>query len=182
MLDALRQPIEDGSVVVARKGATVTYPSVVQIVAATNPCPCGFFDDRDKQCVCAPRAVDRYRSRLSGPLLDRFDVRIHLARVPHSALSGPPGEPSAAVRERVMAARKRQYARGSLNARLSRATIDDLEWDPVARVLLDKAVTSQNLSPRGWERVRRVAVTIADLAESAVVTADHMAEALGYRA
>ncbi len=181
LLDALRQPIEDGRVVVARKGSTVTFPSVIQLVAATNPCPCGFHDDGEVPCVCAPRAVERYRGRLSGPLLDRFDIRIRMNRVDHRLLSGPPGEPSGAVRARVMAARKRQLARGGVNAKLSRAAIDTLEWSDSAVRLLDAAAESHRLSPRGWERVRRVAVTVADLGESAIITDDHVAEALAYR-
>ncbi len=181
LLDALRQPIEDGRVVVARKGSTVTFPSVIQLVAATNPCPCGFHDDGEVPCVCAPRAIERYRGRLSGPLLDRFDIRIRMNRVEHRLLSGPPGEPSGAVRARVMAARKRQLARGGVNAKLSRAAIDAVDWSESAVRLLDAAAESHRLSPRGWERVRRVAVTVADLGESAIITDDHVAEALAYR-
>jgi magnesium chelatase family protein len=181
LLDALRQPIEDGRVVVARKGSTVTFPSVIQLVAATNPCPCGFHDDGEVPCVCAPRAIERYRGRLSGPLLDRFDIRIRMNRVEHRLLSGPPGEPSGVVRARVMAARKRQLARGGVNAKLSRAAIDAVDWSESAVRLLDAAAESHRLSPRGWERVRRVAVTVADLGESAIITDDHVAEALAYR-
>lgn len=181
ILDALRQPIEDGRVVVARKGSTVTFPSVIQLVAATNPCPCGFLDDAERQCVCTARAVDRYRARLSGPLLDRFDLRVHLARVDHRQLSGPPGESSSDVRERVTAARKRQFERGVLNSALQRVDLDDLDWDAASIALLDEAVDAHRLSPRGWIRVRRVAVTIADLEESAVIAQDHVSEALAYR-
>lgn len=181
LLDALRQPIEDGRVVVARKGSTVTFPSEIQLVAATNPCPCGFHDDAEVPCICAPRAIDRYRGRLSGPLLDRFDMRIRMNRVDHRLLSGPPGEPSGSVRARVVAARKRQLARGGVNAKLARDAIDALEWSDPARRLLGAAAESHRLSPRGWDRVRRVAVTIADLGESAVITADHVGEALAYR-
>jgi magnesium chelatase family protein len=181
LLDALRQPIEDGRVVVARKGSTVTFPSEIQLVAATNPCPCGFDEDAEVPCICAPRAIDRYRGRLSGPLLDRFDIRIRMNRVDHRLLSGPPGESSGAVRVRVVAARKRQLARGGVNAKLARDAIDAMEWSDPARRLLDAAAESHRLSPRGWDRVRRVAVTIADLGESAVITADHVGEALAYR-
>lgn len=181
LLDALRQPIEDGQVVVARKGSTVTYPSAIQLVAATNPCPCGYSDDADRPCLCSPRSVERYRARLSGPLLDRFDLRISLGRVDHRLMAGPPGEPSAAVRERVEAARKRQLARGVLNAAVSRPALDALDWDPDSVTLLDTAVESHQLSPRGWDRVRRVATTIADLAASDLITAEHVAEALAYR-
>ena len=181
LLDALRQPIEDGEVTIARKGATVAYPSRFQLLAATNPCPCGFYEDSFKQCTCTQRAIDRYRSRLSGPLLDRFDLRIGMARVDHKELAGPPGEGSGPIRARVCAARKRQEARGMLNAVLSRSQLDELSWTGDAGELLDGAVSRHQLSPRGWERVRRVAVTIADLDESTVISGDHVAEALAYR-
>ncbi len=181
LLDALRQPIEDGRVVVARKGSTVIFPSAMQLVAATNPCPCGYNDDAEIECGCGQRAVERYRARLSGPLLDRFDLKVRMSRVEHRLLAGPPGEPSAAVRGRVVAARKRQLARGSVNAKLDRATIDDLAWERSAGQLLDGAAAVHRLSPRGWDRVRRVAVTIADLGESEVITDEHVAEALAYR-
>jgi len=181
LIDSLRQPIEDGHVVVARKGSTITYPSAVQLIAATNPCPCGFLDDGGQLCICSQRAIDRYRSRMSGPFLDRFDLRIHLSRVAHDRLAGPPGEPSSTVRARVIAARKRQQARGSLNSKLARAEIDELAWEDAAVRRLDEAVDVNRLSPRGWERVRRVAATIADLDESTVIADGHVSEALAYR-
>lgn len=181
LLAALRQPIEDGRVVVARKGSTVTYPSAIQLIAATNPCPCGFRDDPARSCLCSPGAVDRYRARLSGPLLDRFDLHVGLARVDHQLLAGPPGEPSTAVRARVVDARKRQRSRAALNCELSRVAMDAMAWTDGAATLLDRAVEVHRLSPRGWNRVRRVAVTIADLDASEAITADHVAESLGYR-
>ena len=181
LLDALRQPLEDGEVTVARKGAAVTFPSRLQLIAATNPCPCGFLDDAIKPCVCTTRAIDRYRGRLSGPLLDRMDIRVPMARVGHEELSGPPGEPTREVRARVVAARKRQEARGLLNARLRRRALDSLEWSGAAVDLLNAAVTNHDLSPRGWERVRRVSVTVADLDESDVIAPAHVAEALTLR-
>jgi magnesium chelatase family protein len=181
LLDALRQPIEDGTVVVARKGAAVRFPTSLQLVAATNPCPCGYAGDRHVACRCTPRAVDRYRRRLSGPLLDRFDLRLRLGRVMRRELTAAPGECTADVRQRVVAARRRQRARGRLNRDLRRRDLDAVDWESEALALLDDAVVSLALTARGWDRVRRVAVTIADLAGSGVVSGEHMAEALAYR-
>lgn len=157
------------------------FPTSLQLVAATNPCPCGYAGDRLVACRCTPRAMDRYRRRLSGPLLDRFDLRVRLGRVHPSELDGPQGDPSIVVRARVAAARKRQTARGGINRALRRSLLETLQWDADGRTLLGEAVESLALTARGWERVRRVAVTIADLAESDVITRSHVAEALAYR-
>jgi len=181
LLDALRQPLEDGEIVVARKGASVRFPTRVQLVAATNPCPCGFQGDRLVACKCSQRAVERYASRLSGPLADRIDMRLAVPRGETEALVGPPGESSAIVRERVLAARGRQAARHALNRDLSRDAIDAMQWHPSACNLLDTAMRKVALTARGWERVRRVAVTIADLAGHEVISGDHAAEALALR-
>jgi magnesium chelatase family protein len=181
LVDALRQPLEDGEVTVARKGASVRFPSRFQLIAATNPCPCGFLGDRLVACRCLPRAADRYGRRLSGPLLDRIDLRVRVARVSKEELLGPPAQPSAMVRDRVLAARRRQSARGSLNRDLRRDELDALEWESEALELLERAFGSTSLTARGWERVRKVAVTIADLADSDVVTGAHLAEALAFR-
>lgn len=181
LLDALRQPVEDGAVTVARKGSSVRFPSRLQLVAATNPCPCGYLGDHLVPCRCTPRAVDRYRRRFSGPLLDRIDLRIRVARLDGEDLAGPPGEESAAVRARVVAARKRQVERGALNAGLERSELDRLEWSPGAVRLLQRSVRSLALTARGWDRVRRVAVTVADLDESTVLGEAHVVEALELR-
>lgn len=181
LLNALRQPLEDGEIVVARKGASVCFPSRFQLIAATNPCPCGYHGDRLVPCKCSPRAVERYGRRLSGPLADRIDLRVQVARVERDELLGPPGESSSAVRRRVLAARKRQGPRGVLNRDLRREDVDDLAWDDEAKALLETAMTSFALTARGWERVRRVAVTIADLADSEVIGSAHVAEALAFR-
>lgn len=181
LLDALRQPIEEGSVVVARKGAAVRFPSAVQLVGATNPCPCGYSGDRLVGCRCSQRVADRYKQRLSGPLLDRFDLRVRVTRLEAGELAGPRGEASAEVRRRVVAARKRQHARGSLNRELVGRELDAMVWSPEAKQLLTVAVRRQALTGRGWDRVRRVAATVADLDESELIGEDHMAEALAFR-
>ncbi len=180
-LDALRQPVEDGEVVVARKGASVRFPTSFQMVAATNPCPCGYAGDRIVACRCTERTLARYRRRLSGPLIDRFDMRLRLPRVAVTELVAEQGEHSAGVRARVTAARKRQSERGGLNRTLRRDLLDTLDWEDGALAVLSSAVDGLGLTARGWDRVRRVAVTIADLAESTAITADHAAEALAYR-
>ena len=181
LLDALRQPLEEGEIVIARKGASVRFPCRLQLIAATNPCPCGFRGDRLVACTCTPRALDRYARRLSGPLADRLDLRVQVARVEAAELQGPPGESSASVRSRVLSARMRQEGRGSLNRDLSRDDVDNLAWGNGTRSLLETAMTSLALTARGWERVRRVAVTIADLSESPEIANEHVAEALAFR-
>ena len=181
VLDALRQPLEDGHVTVARKGASVRFPSRVQLVAATNPCPCGFHGDHLTECRCSPSARDRYKRRLSGPLLDRFDCRVRVSRISASQLTDGPAESSASVRSRVLAARKRQSERGALNRSLRQAELDACDWSAAAAQMLERAIDGSGLTARGWNRVRRVAVTIADLDESDSIGDRHVAEALAHR-
>lgn len=181
LLDALRQPMEEGHVVVSRKGASVRFETGFQLVAATNPCPCGFQDDNLRQCNCAPGAVARYRRRLSGPLLDRFDVSVWVPRVEAEEMAGAPGEASAAVAGRVRAARERQADRGRRNSELGRRQLDELPWHPGSLEVLETAMQRSALTARGWDRVRRVAATIADLASSDTIEKRHVVEALAYR-
>ena len=181
LLDALRQPMEDGHVVVSRKGASVRFPTEFQLVGATNPCPCGYEDDLLLSCQCPPRAVAKYKRRLSGPLVDRFDIAVRVPRVESTEMAGPPGESTAEVAARVAAARKRQDARGVRNARLGRSELDGLHWHDEAERMLEQAMRNSALTARGWDRVRRVAATIADLDESAVILGRHLGEALAYR-
>ena len=181
LLDSLRQPLEEGSVVVARKGVSVEFPAMFQMVAATNPCPCGYSGDRLVSCRCAPRSVDKYRRRLSGPLMDRFDLRVRVARLDSAELAGPQGESSDQVRARVKAARERQLARGRLNRSLSRSELDAVRWAPMASAVLERSVSTLALTARGWDRVRRVAMTVADLENAETIEERHAAEALAYR-
>jgi len=178
VLDALRQPIEDGFVSVARQAASFRFPTAVQLIAASNPCPCGNLGDRIEPCTCIESRKARYVARLSGPFLDRFDMRVSLGRLRPAALAGPKGEPSSAVRARVVAARQRQSDRGKLNSRLSASDLDDLEMSSEAVAALSAAVEESNLSARGWDRVRRVARTIVDLEAGAIVEGRHVKEAL----
>jgi len=181
LLDALRQPMEEGSVIVARKGASVRFKTAFQLVAATNPCPCGYEDDRLRACSCSPGVVARYRRRLSGPLLDRFDMSIRVPRVDSDAMAGEPGEESAVVAQRVAKARLRQTLRGTINCRLDRSGLDALDWSPDCAALLQSAMSRSALTARGWDRARRVAATLADLEAADTIRAKHVMEALTYR-
>jgi magnesium chelatase family protein len=168
-LDTLRQPLEDGIVTVARRGITASFPSLFHLVAATNPCPCGYLDDRRRPCVCRPATVSRYRQRVSGPLLDRFDLVVKVDRLEAVAATGPSPEASKAVRSRVTAAR--QVLAGG-----------PMAVGTAAENLLIGALETALLTARGVDRVRRVAVTIAALESAPGVAEDHVAEALALRA
>ncbi len=181
MLDALRQPMEEGHVTVARKGASVRFRTEFQLVAATNPCPCGYEGDRLRQCTCSSRSVERYRRRLSGPLLDRFDLVVRVPRVDADEMVGEAGESSSTVAARVAAARNRQQEHGRRNARLGRVALDRLAWHPEAAGILEEAMRRTVLTARGWDRARRVAATIADLDGASEIAGKHVMEALAYR-
>jgi magnesium chelatase family protein len=182
LLDALRAPIEDGSVVVARKAATVEFPCRTQVIAATNPCPCGFEGDRTFECGCTDSMKARYKRRFSGPFLDRFDLQVEVPRLRVLEISGPRGEGSSDVRARVTAARRRQFdERGRLNRELGRRDLDALEWSGSAVARLGEAAAGDRLTARGWDRIRRVARTVADLVGSDVVEGGHIATALEMR-
>ncbi len=180
-LDALRQPIEDGVVTIARSAESIRFPARVQVIAATNPCPCGYAGDRRDPCTCTEHRKDRYRQRLSGPLLDRFDLRLRVDPVNIDDLRGPGGERSSSVRARVVAARSRQHVRGSLNAHLNGSELDDLSFNPSAMRALVDGIGTTGSSARGWDRVRRVARTIADMAGADSVSSSHVVEALELR-
>ncbi|MBN2204048.1 MAG: YifB family Mg chelatase-like AAA ATPase [Thermoleophilia bacterium] len=186
-LEALRQPLEDGEVTISRALTSVTYPARITLVAAMNPCPCGFLGDRERQCTCPGYRLQQYRSRLSGPLLDRIDLRLEVARVPprEHRLAGR-GESSAVVRERVEQARRRQRARlgGAVtaNAHMTAPQVRRLcKLEAAATTLLDRAYDRLRLSARACDRVVKVAQTIADLEGAAGITVSHVAEALSYR-
>jgi magnesium chelatase family protein len=167
-LDTLRQPLEDGTVTVARRGVTVTFPSSFHLAAATNPCPCGYLGDRRKPCECRPAVVARYRQRVSGPLLDRFDLVVKVDRLEASHTDDPEPDSSTEVRRRVTGAHKRLADGHS-------------EVMPQAEQLLVTALRNSLLTARGVDRVRRVAMTICALADDDRVSEEHVAEAMGLR-
>jgi magnesium chelatase family protein len=188
VLEVLRQPLEEGFVTIARAARTAVFPARFVLVAAMNPCPCGFAGDAVRECRCTPLQVARYRGRLSGPLRDRLDLTVEVpALAPDSLGVSAAGEPSAAVRARVVAARNRQRERyaGAIirtNAELTpRLTAIHCALDNRGTRLLSAALTRMALSARGYDRVRKVARTIADLESSETVLADHLAEALQFR-
>jgi magnesium chelatase family protein len=184
ILDALRQPLESGRVVLVRSGGTVAYPADVQLVAATNPCPCGHLGSPSAACRCRPDQVDRYRSRLSGPLLDRLDVQVELQPVPSDVLLGPAdGEPSEVVAGRVAAARRNaadRWGTGCGNRDVSIARLR-ATTSTAAQKRIATGVEALGLSARAFDRCLRVARTIADLAGDDTVTVDHVDEAMAYR-
>jgi magnesium chelatase family protein len=186
-LEALRQPLEDGRVTLARASSTVAYPARFTLVAAMNPCPCGHLGDGSRICNCSEVEIQRYRSRLSGPMMDRIDLYLTLSPVPLRQLGAPDGtESSSTIRVRVEAARSRQRERYGAEARVpcnafasGHATLRGLESD--ARELLDSAAESLALSARSYHRVVKVARTIADLVGAGTIGAVHVSEALRYR-
>ena len=181
VLDALRQPIEQGEIVVARQAATVRFPSQVQVIAASNPCPCGFEGDHRTPCRCTDMRKDKYRARLSGPLLDRFDMRLTIVRLAPDALMEPRGEESVSVQARVLAGRERQNVRGTLNRDLSRDQLDELPVSNAAGERLMTLAREPAMTARGWDRVRKVARTLADLEAIETVDKDHIDEAASLR-
>ena len=184
-LEVLREPLESGSVSISRAARHCEFPARFQLVAAMNPCPCGWAGDPSGRCLCNDEMIRRYRSRISGPLLERIDLHVEVPRLPPSALrtDGPPGESSAAVRERVLRARDLQQVRGDHpNARLDQAQTDTFcRLAPRDTALLERAVDSLQLSARSLHRILRVARTIADLADSPDIQTPHLTEAIGYR-
>lgn len=187
-LEALRQPLEDGSITVVRIRERATLPAAFSLVASMNPCPCGHAGSPTVRCTCTEAAVRRYRARLSGPLLDRFDLVVDVPPVDLASLTGSPrGEGSTEVRRRVVAARERQRERFGpdgppSNARMSSRDLDRFAPLPAApRRLLAAASARLGLSARGFDRIRRVALTLADLDGDGAIAERHVAEAIAYR-
>jgi magnesium chelatase family protein len=184
VLQALRQPLEGGRVTITRSAGSVVYPAMFTLVAATNPCPCGWAGDPVRSCRCTPGAIDSYQRRLSGPLMDRIDLKVSVRRVRLETLATEPtGEGSGAVRDRVVAARRRQLDRqGCLNAQLKPARLRKLAGlEPGSRRALERWADQKGLTARGFHRAWRVARTSADLDGAEDIGERHILEALGYR-
>ena len=189
VLEVMRQPLEDRKICVARANYKVEYPAGVMFVASMNPCPCGYYNHPTKACTCSPGQVQRYLNKISGPLLDRIDLQIEIVPVPFEEISKTaPGEPSAAIRERVIAARKIQEERFKnekgiyCNAQMTPKLIAKYAvLDETSLAMLKTAMTRFDLSARAYDRILKVARTIADLDKSENIQFQHIAEAIGYR-
>jgi magnesium chelatase family protein len=184
VLESLREPLETGRITVARAARRAEFPARFQLVAAMNPCPCGWLGHANGKCRCTPDQIARYRGKLSGPLLDRIDLMIEVPAVVESDLAArSDGERSQVVRERVAAARTRQIARqDKANAHLTPDEIDaHCELDADGAQLLKRAMAQFSLSARGYHRILKIARTVADLAGTARIEAAHVAEAIHYR-
>ncbi len=189
VLEVLRQPIEDKVVTISRAQGTVTFPANFLLVAARNPCPCGYYGDLVRACTCSPAMITRYQSKLSGPLLDRIDIHIDVPRVDYDKLMGDEkAEPSEAIQTRVELARERQHRRFAnhpglfANADMTVGEIREIcILKPEARQLLELSVRKMQLSARSYHRMLKLSRTIADLAGSDTIETNHVAEALQYR-
>jgi magnesium chelatase family protein len=184
VLEVLREPLENGSVTISRAARQAEFPAAFQLVAAMNPCPCGYLGDAQGRCRCTVEQVQRYRSRLSGPLIDRLDLHVEVPRVPTQLLSAKTGtESSAGVAVRVARAREQQVTRqGTLNSRLDNKAVERFcATTREASVLLNRAAATLGLSARAYHRILKVARTIADLAQAEAIEARHVGEALALR-
>ena len=188
-LEVMRQPLEDGRVTISRAAGSLTFPSEFMLVAAMNPCPCGYFGDMKRECRCSPVQVQRYRQRISGPLLDRIDLHIEVPSIEYREIASErTEEPSAAIRTRVGRARQRQQARfrsdkkTTCNARMSsRAIKTHCKLSADSQELIRVAMNELSLSARAYDRILKVSRTIADLAEADAISPEHVSEAIQYR-
>lgn len=188
VLENLRQPLEDGIVTVSRAAGTVTFPAQFSLVAAQNPCPCGYFTDQTRSCVCTPSQIMKYQKKISGPLLDRIDLHVEVGRVEYEKLSSDAsGEPSSAIQERVQKARDiqtRRFAGGAVKTN-SEMTIREIKehcgLDEAEQNFMKAAVMKMYLSARSYHRILKLARTIADLYGEESLRVPHLAEALQYR-
>ncbi len=188
VLEVLRQPLEDGKVTITRAAGSLTYPAKFMLVSAMNPCPCGYFTDPTRECRCTPLQIQRYRSKISGPLLDRIDIHMEVSAVKYQELSGEgPAESSKEVRKRAEKARQIQkerfsgkglYANGQMGLKEIRKYCS---IKSEGKDLLKMAITELGMSARAYDRILKVARTIADMAESETIEAQHISEAIQYR-
>jgi magnesium chelatase family protein len=190
VLEVMRQPLEDHNVTIARAAMTLSFPARFMLAAAMNPCPCGYFNDKSRECMCTPPMIQRYVAKISGPLLDRIDIHIEVPAVQYKELrGGAAAEGSAQIRDRVMAARQRQqqrfsktrekiYSNAQMNTRQVRT---HCELGADAERLLERAMQQQGLTARAHDRILKVARTIADLEGAEHLAVPHLAEAIQYR-
>ncbi|MCP4121880.1 MAG: ATP-binding protein, partial [Bacteroidetes bacterium] len=184
-----RQPMENRSVSIARAKVTIEYPASFMLIAAMNPCPCGYYNHPDQSCVCGPGIVQKYLNKISGPLMDRIDIHVEVVPVPFRELSELQDvENSKEIRERVIDARKiqeKRYEKSKLihcNAQMSEKNVKDLcKIDDTGMAILKNAMEKLNLSARAYDRILKVARTIADLDNSEKIQSDHLAEAIHFR-
>ena len=189
VLEVMRQPLEDRKITISRAKSTVEYPASFMLVASMNPCPCGYYNHPDRPCVCGPGVVQKYLSRISGPLLDRIDLHVEIVPVPFEKLSdAAPSEPSAVIRERVIKARMIQQERFKdspdvfCNAQMSSRQLHQYAvLDTASSSLLKSAMLKMNLSARAYDRILKVSRTIADLDGSENILPSHIGEAINYR-
>ncbi len=189
VLEVMRQPLEDGEVTIARAAASVTYPCRFMLVAAMNPCPCGYQTDRKRECRCSPTQIARYRSKISGPLLDRIDIHVEVPAIDYAQLTQlEKGELSSDIRERVVRARKIQQERyrdqpdTHCNANMRSKTLHQVcRLEPDAEQILRTSMSDLNFSARAYDRILKVARTIADLAAAETIQPNQIAEAIQYR-
>ncbi len=189
VLEVMRQPLEDRRISISRARFTIDYPASFMLIASMNPCPCGFYNHPEKQCVCSPGVVQKYLSRISGPLLDRIDIHIEVVPVPFDKLaSEQPGEPSKVVRQRIILARERQSQRYKkhptiyCNAQMTTRMLRQYAMpDESGQAILKNAMEKLDLSARAYDRILKVSRTIADLEDSDTICAHHVAEAVQYR-
>ena len=188
VLEVLRQPLEDGVVTIARASSSITYPARFMLIAAMNPCPCGYLGDPKHGCTCSPQAINRYQNRISGPLFDRIDIQVHVPAVQYKDLSADTaGDPSSGIRERVERANRIQLERFTgvpifSNAQMTSRLIQRFcRLDAEGRTLLERAMDHLGLSARGYARILKIARTIADLQAEEKISAVHVSEAIQYR-
>ncbi len=189
VLEVLRQPLENGCVTISRASGSVTFPCAFMLVAAMNPCPCGFYGDRKRECRCSDRQVQNYRNKISGPLLDRIDIHVEVPLIEYEELTSlEAGEPSAKIRERVVVARRIQQERFKAvkgmhcNAGMGSKEVQKYSaLKPEAQDVLRSAISGFNFSARAYDRILKVSRTIADLADSEYVETEHVHEAIQYR-
>lgn len=188
VLEVMRQPLEDGSVTISRAAATISYPANFMLAAAMNPCPCGYFGDPYHECRCTPKQIQRYISKISGPLLDRIDIQAEVPAVKYQELAGvTTGEPSESIRKRVQKAREIQQKRFKdmkiyCNANMSTKQVEKYcKIDSDAQQLLKAAITQLGMTARAYHRILKMSRTIADLATSESIESEHVSEAIQYR-